>query len=407
MDRRHATIALLTAGALTLAAACGGGGDGGNHGGAAGSAHPGPSDDATDGWKGQLAALCDSYIANTGAIPQPDTSSAASLAAYAAALRQAGNDSSQLTGIDVPADVRPTIEHVTALGDQATAALDRAGAVATAGDVAGANHAIDEWADYGTQMGTALALAGVKCGPYDPARLAGADLNVPLAGWPEQLAAGFGSIWVSENVSGQVDRVDPDDGKILATVDVGPGPLKLQPADGQMIVRTASAYLAIDPSTNAVTATLSKADVGPNANRSWAMDGALWICDGRRLHRYDPATLTSTAVLDLDVDCGQVYVTEGLVVAWSYNDDPGQSGTSAAAFVDPYGDRIAGAPTGAAAGQPRVVATTPYRWTSASPWSCPTRCSSRRTATRRPVSSSNGAPGRFPRCPTRAAPRGA
>jgi hypothetical protein len=89
------------------------------------------------------------------------------------------------------------------------------------------------------------------------------------------------------------------------------------------------------------------------------MDGAMWICDGRRLHRYDPATFTPTAVLDLDVDCGQVYVTDGLVVAWNYNDDPGQSGISAATFIDPSGDRIAGAPAGTAAGQPRVVATTP------------------------------------------------
>ena len=35
------------------------------------------------------------------------------------------------------------------------------------------------------------------------------------------------------------------------------------------------------------------------------------------------------------MDCGNVYATTELVVAFSYNEDPGESGTSAAAFIDP------------------------------------------------------------------------
>ena len=102
-----------------------------------------------------------------------------------------------------------------------------------------------------------------------------------------------------------------------------------------MIVRTEDAYMAIDPATNSVVATLAKADVGPAADRRWAVDGALWICDGQRLHRYDPVTFAPTGPIELGFDCGQVYATDDLVIPWTYNQDPGESGTSVAAFVDP------------------------------------------------------------------------
>jgi hypothetical protein len=142
-------------------------------------------------------------------------------------------------------------------------------------------------------------------------------------------------VWVSQVLAGNVVRIDAESGDVLATIDIGTRPLKIQEADGRMWVRAADAYHAIDPSTNTITATLNKADVGPQANRSWAVDGALWICDGRRVHRYDPTTLESVAVIDVDVDCGQVYATDDLVVAWNYNEDEGESGVSAAAFIDP------------------------------------------------------------------------
>jgi hypothetical protein len=152
---------------------------------------------------------------------------------------------------------------------------------------------------------------------------------------PFQLADGFGSIWVVESFAGRVVRIDPVDGTVQASIDVGERPFKLQPADGSMWQRTDAAYVRIDPTTNTVTDTLAKADVGPDANRSWAVDGAMWICDGRRLHRYDPTTITRVATIELDIECGQVFATSDVVVAWEYNEDEGESGTSAAAFIDP------------------------------------------------------------------------
>jgi hypothetical protein len=131
-----------------------------------------------------------------------------------------------------------------------------------------------------------------------------------------------------------VYRVDPDSGEVLATIDVGSDPQRLQPADDRMIVRTTDAIVAIDPSTNTVVQTLPNADIGPAITSAYSVD-AVWICDGTRLHRYDPSTLAPLAGIDLAHDCGRVFATEDLVVASTYNDDPGESGTAEATFLDP------------------------------------------------------------------------
>jgi DNA-binding beta-propeller fold protein YncE len=78
---------------------------------------------------------------------------------------------------------------------------------------------------------------------------------------------------VSERYGQRVVRVNPDTGTVVASIDVGGQPFTLQPADGRMWVLTGDRYVAIDPATKTITATLTKADVGPAANRSWAGDG--------------------------------------------------------------------------------------------------------------------------------------
>jgi sugar lactone lactonase YvrE len=189
-------------------------------------------------------------------------------------------------------------------------------------------------------IATVLAMAGIRCGPADPTLIAQADLNVPVPD-PWQLETGFGSVWVSSRENQAVHRVDPDTGEQLAVIEVDSLPIKLQPADGRMILRTEDAYVAIDPATNTVVDTLAMADVGPAAGRSWAVDGALWICDGQRLHRYDPVSFEPVTTIELGFDCGQVYATDDLVIPWSFNQDPGESGASVAAFVDPATNQIA------------------------------------------------------------------
>ena len=66
----------------------------------------------------------------------------------------------------------------------------------------------------------------------------------------------------------------------------------------------------------------------------------MWICDGRRLHRYDPIMLQPVATIDLDVDCEEVYATTTSSSPTWTNEDVDQSGTAAAAFVDPASNQI-------------------------------------------------------------------
>jgi hypothetical protein len=295
---------------------------------------PAASATATAGWRDEVAALCSDGAPGLAAIREND-GTPASIAAEATATKAVFEGG--ITGfgsIAVPDDVQPTLDQVLEMGDEAIGYLDASIEAADAGDTARAQQALDEGSDRLSRTATAWAMAGASCAS-DPARVQNADLTVPLEMHSEHATAAFDSIWVSEHLASRVVRLDPDTGNVQAAIDVGDKPLRLQPADGSMWVRTASSYVEVDPDTNDVTRTLAKADVGPAANRSWAVDGAMWICDGRRLHRYDPTSLAATATLDLELECGTVWADDDLVVAWTYNEDEGESGTSAAAFVDP------------------------------------------------------------------------
>ena len=290
---------------------------------------------ADDSWKEQAAAMCAAFIAELPSAPEP----AAGSAAFVGFLRDLRDRLGSFDVLDLPDELHTAPTDVPAVTRQADEYLARAEAAAAAGDDAAADFAIEQYLGLLEHSAALLTIAGAECG--DQSRVANASLSVPVLA-ANQVAAGLGSVWVSQGpFFTTLTRVDPDTGEIRATIDLGVAPGKVQPADGRMIVRTADAYMAIDPASNSVVATLAKSDVGPAADRSWAVDGAMWICDGQRLHRYDPATFAPTGtVIELGIDCGQVYATDDLVVAWTYNDDDGESGTSAAAFVDPATNQL-------------------------------------------------------------------
>ncbi len=267
-----------------------------------------PTTSDAGGWVDEVAAVCDHFSSEIAAISETD-SAPFGIAAFIAALQDVGGTASFLAAIDGPAHLASELDRIVALGAAADTALDTAAEASAAGDAPAAMAAVNVYLDGLNRIRRAFAVAGVRCGDADPARAVGADLDVPLELEACQVTTGFGSILVSERIGNRVVRLDPASGAVVATIDVASEPFKLQPADGWMWVRTAAQYDAVDPATNTITATLAKADVGPAANRSWAVDGALWICDGRRLHRYNPTTLQTVAALELGVDCGQVHAT--------------------------------------------------------------------------------------------------
>jgi hypothetical protein len=294
---------------------------------------------APTAWRDEIAAFCTALFDGIASVA-PGDGSAGDLATFVADLQARASLLPPFDAIVVPTDVRPQIDEVTAILDDAAMRTSRAGDAAAAGDVGLADDELQRAEDGVQRVRGRLAVAGAPCDTADPAGAQGAALNVLTEGNTFMINAGFGSIWSSQNLYGTVTRLDPETGAVVATIDVGDVPQKLQPADGRMWVRTADRYVAIDPETNTVVATLDKAAVGPSANRSFALDGAMWICDGRRLHRYDPTTLQPAATIDLDVDCEEVYATGDLVVAYRTNDDPTESGSAAAAFVDPTSNQV-------------------------------------------------------------------
>jgi hypothetical protein len=283
--------------------------------------------------------MCNHFASGIAAISEPD-GTATSLAAYVEALQALGDATPPLGPTGPLVGRFPRRDRLIALGTAANTSLRTAAAEATAGDEAAAMVAVRTYLDDLIRIRTGFASVGIRCGDADPSRVDSAQLNVPLELEADHVAAGFGSIWVSEALGHRIVRVDPDSGAVTATIGVQAEPVDLQPADGRMWVRTADHYVAIDPDSNTITATLIAADVGPTAGRGWAVDGALWICDGRRLHRYDPTTAQPVTALELDIDCGQVYATPTIAIAWSDHQDDGDAGTSSAEVIDAVNNQV-------------------------------------------------------------------
>jgi hypothetical protein len=285
-------------------------------------------------FRADVAEVCGPAAAGLAAMP-PNDGTIETASANTAALRQARTDGVEIGSLATPQDLAPQMAEVVERDAAADAALAAAEDAVATGDVAAAEEHIDRHIDHLASNAAQLAIMGATCGQADAARAANADLNVLVQRGGSQMSTGFGSVWVSEGAGGTVVRIDPDSGDIIARIEVADGPLKLQPADEKMWVRARDEFVRIDPETNEVDATLSKSDVGPAANRNWAIDGTMWICDDRRLHRYDPTTIESVAVIDIDIPCEYVYATDDLVVVWTYNDDPSLRVDPAAVMIDP------------------------------------------------------------------------
>lgn len=307
-----------------------------------GSAPPEPSDPpqpdvAMDEFREAVAANCTSAVESLAGAPEHD-GTIENIEAQLAVLRTVD---ASFEEVPTPSDlVAQRDELIGSASDAAGAALQRAEAAAAVGDVDTAADAIDAYFGHVSSIAGRWAMLGAECYGADPTRIENADLTVPLDLGAEQLNAGFGSIWISQLHGETVVRVDPESGEIIATIDVGARPLKLQPADGRMWVRTRDEFVGIDAETNEVDALIAKADVGASANRNWAIDGTMWICDDHLLHRYDPTTLEQVAVIELDISCNFVYATDDLVVVWTYDEDPSESGTSATTMIDPSSNTV-------------------------------------------------------------------
>jgi hypothetical protein len=284
--------------------------------------------------------MCSTFI-DAWSLHQVPDDPAVALTEHLAAHRAARAGAPMVDPTDVPPDVRDGPQGYAAQYAATETALADAERAAAAGDASATETAMDEYFFRLGKTARMFAVAGVPCAGNDPAGAAGAELNVPVDFDPLMVTAGFDSLWVTEHDGSRVARLDPTSGAVQALIEVAGEPVKMQPSDGRMWGRTAAdAYFAIDPATNTVTGTLPREAVGPSADRAWAVDGGLWICDGQRIHRFEPSTLQPLAAIELGIPCDLPGGTSELIVASTYNGDDGQSGTSAAAFIDPANNEL-------------------------------------------------------------------
>ncbi len=115
--------------------------------------------------------------------------------------------------------------------------------------------------------------------------------TVALRAAPTDMAAGFGSLWVTEELAGDVVRIDPSAHRVLATIPLGARPSRMVAGGGAVWVLDPVSHTvsAIDPATDAVVQTIAVAGGASDV----AFDaGSLWVLDRRdaTVSRLDPGT---------------------------------------------------------------------------------------------------------------------
>jgi YVTN family beta-propeller protein len=290
-----------------------------------------------DVWRETVTAACTAAGEALFRIPAPDSD--ADVDAYATFVDAVRTTLAEGPRISRIPGIPPELANAVAERESGIdAALTEIAQAAATGDRTAARHGMDTYGFHLAGIAMAVVEARATCGPVDPAHVRAASVNGWLDAPPITVSAGFGSIWIAENHGHRVARIDASTGQPIATIEVGYGAAIGQPADGRMWMRTEAEIVAIDPQTNTIAARLPKIDVGPTASRFHATDGALWICDGPRLHRFDPTTLRRLATIELGIQCGNVTAAPGLVVIFPFRDaTPPQ-----AAFIDAATNQVVG-----------------------------------------------------------------
>jgi YVTN family beta-propeller protein len=113
------------------------------------------------------------------------------------------------------------------------------------------------------------------------------------------LAAGAGSLWISDNRGQRVVRVDPQTGAVIATITVGHPTQIVATAEAVWAVDLAArTVIRIDPTTNTRVATIV-VEEGPNSIALGA--GSVWVTnqDSGSVSRIDPTTNRVVATIYL------------------------------------------------------------------------------------------------------------
>ena len=152
-------------------------------------------------------------------------------------------------------------------------------------------------------LAAVLALVAVPYLRSDERLPAGRDLRITAdtqllraGGW---LLPAYGSVWAGDTGAGAIVRVDPGTRAIGTRIPVG-GEAGLGAAAGWLWVTAAGELLRIDPASGEISARMS---LGPGGlGLPIAAGDAVWLIDGARLRRVDPARMVVDRVVRLEHD---------------------------------------------------------------------------------------------------------
>ena len=127
----------------------------------------------------------------------------------------------------------------------------------------------------------AVPVTGAPTGDSTGAKVIG-TIPVPNTG---NVVSFAGSLWVTDNQTATLSRIDPTTKRVIASIPVGKGGTQLTGGAGSVWVANSddSTVSRVDPATNSVVATIP---VGANPQGITATPGAVWVAS------HDDGTVT-------------------------------------------------------------------------------------------------------------------
>jgi YVTN family beta-propeller protein len=146
--------------------------------------------------------------------------------------------------------------------------------------------------------------------------------SIPLRATATQVAAGLGSLWVTEANADRVERIDAQARASVQTIRVGDGPFGVAVAGGDIwVANTLDGTVSrVDEATNEVVQVVP---VGAQPGFVLAAGGSVWVANrvSGTVSRIDPATGRVTRVVR--VGRGPACLASAAGVLWVCNEDDG------------------------------------------------------------------------------------
>jgi streptogramin lyase len=147
-------------------------------------------------------------------------------------------------------------------------------------------------------------------------------MSLAVGNGPVDVAAGFGSLWVTDHHGASVIRLDPATGKTLALINVGVQPASMTIGDGFLWEANYDGTISrIDPATNTATSVGSFTHL---CGLPTVAGGAVWVyvCDvaSPYVARVDIATGKTTASIPAGTDQSSLLLADGVLWMTTFPD---------------------------------------------------------------------------------------